>query len=174
MGEGAGVRRTAVGVATAVVLVTAALAVGVPAASAEALSPWWGVSTGSEPTNLVSGEPGEIVVTAENRGDASTSGEVTIVDRLPAGLTASGIEAVARDGSSGPVSCTLASLTCTYSEALLPYEEIEVKISVSVQGAVSGEENIASVFGGGGLASRTISASHAIEVEGSERFGIED
>jgi uncharacterized repeat protein (TIGR01451 family) len=167
-------------VATAVVLVAAAvlaLAVGAPAtASGEALSPWWGLTSGTEPTNLVTGETGQIVVTAQNRGDADTSGEVTISDVLPAGLEAVGIEGLAGTSSSGgggPVSCTLHTLTCTFSGALHPYEQIEVDIAVSVKaGASSGEQNTATVSGGG--AASTASGSHAIEVDGSEKFGVED
>src|SRR5664280_214271 len=159
----------------AAAVVLAAL-VGVPAASAEALSPWWGVTSGSQPTNLVTGEMGRIVVTAENRGDASTSGEVTLTDQLPAGLDASAIKGVAGEGSGGgnrgPVSCVLATLTCTFSGSLHSFEEIEVDISVSVQGAASGEQNIATVSGGG--AATPVSASHQIEVDGGERFGVED
>jgi hypothetical protein len=185
---GAWVRRIVVGVGAAVVL---AAVLGVPAASAEALSPWWGVTSGSQPTNLVSGETGRIVVTAEDRGDASTSGEVVISDRLPAGLEATGIEALAGErpgiyGNRGPVSCVLATLTCTFGdvetegsngeevpETLSPYEEIEVDISVTVgAGAVSGEQNTAGVSGGG--AASAVSASDEIEVDGSERFGVED
>lgn len=159
----------------AAAVVLAAL-VGAPAASAGALSPWWGVSSGSQPTNLVTGEMGRIVVTAENRGDASTSGEVTITDQLPAGLDASAIKGVAGEGSGsgnrGPVSCVLATLTCTFSGSLHSFEEIEVDISVSVQGATSGEQNIATVSGGGAVT--PVSASHQIEVDGGERFGVED
>jgi hypothetical protein len=183
------------GVKLVVVVVLAALlaaVLGLPAASAEALSPWWGVTSGSEPTNLESGEPGEpgepgeIVVTAENRGDAGTSGEVTISDELPAGLHATAIKGVARGPGSGPVECSLKSLTCTYGtaettnskgeevpESLPPYQEIEVEIFVSVgAAAASGERNTATVSGGG--AASSVSASHAIEVDGSEKFGVED
>jgi len=148
---------------------------GVPVASGEALSPWWALASGSQPTNLTNGEPGRIVVTAENRGDASTSGEVTLVDRLPANLEATGIEGVAgkTGGASGPVSCVLETLTCTFSGSLQPYEEIEVDISVAVQaGASSGEQNTTTVSGG--AAATPTSASHTIEVNGAEKFGVED
>jgi uncharacterized repeat protein (TIGR01451 family) len=171
---GARVKRSIVGLG-AVVL---ALALGAPMASGEALSPWWGVTSGSEPTNLVSGQPGQIVVTAENRGDAASSGQVTISDVLPAGLTATAIEGVAGEAvglsrNRGPVSCTLQTLTCTFSGTLNPYEQIEVDISVSVKaGAATGEQNTASVSGGG--AATAVSASHAIEVDSSEKFGVED
>ena len=167
---GAWVKRIIAGTGAAVVL---AVVLGAPAASAEALSPWWGVTSGSQPTNLVTGETGRIVVTTENRGDASTSGVVTISDVLPAGLEATGIEGVAGELSHrGPVSCALQTLTCTFSGSLHPYEEIEIGISVSVQGAFSGEQNTASVSGG--AAASSASASHQIEVDGSEHFGVED
>jgi hypothetical protein len=177
--------------AAAVVLAAASMGAGAPVApaSAEALSPWWGVSTGSQPTNLVSGKTGRIVVTAENRGDAPTAGEVTIVDALPAGLEAVAIKGIAGDlGERGPVSCTLETLTCTFGdverenskgeqvlESLRPYEEIEVDISVSVRaGARTGEENTVSVSGGGASGTGTVSASRPIEVDGGEHFGVED
>ncbi len=168
--------------------------IGAPAASGEALSPWWGVTSGSQPTNLVSGKTGRIVVTAENRGDASTSGEVRIVDTLPPGLEATAIEGVAETnggGDRGAVSCTLATLTCTFGvgestnwegektpDSLRPYEEIEVDISVSVGAGVGGTEslrNVATVSGGGAAGGGgSVSASHALEVNGRERFGVED
>jgi hypothetical protein len=170
--------------------------VDAPAVSAEALSPWWAVTSGSQPTNLTTGEPGRIVVTAENRGDASTSGKVTISDDLPAGLEATGIVGVAGEAANsangnnrGPMICTLKTLTCTFGtvettnakgetvpENLQPYEEIEVDISVSVGAdASSGEQNTATVSGGGAVGGGgSVSASHEIEVNGSEKFGVED
>jgi hypothetical protein len=162
------------GMATVVVC---ALVLGAPVASAEPLAPWWGVTSGSQPTNLLRGQPGRIVVTAENRGDADTSGEVTISDRLPAGLAATAIEAVAGEGEGsgnrGPVSCELTTLTCTFSGSLHPYEEIEVDIAVSVGAdTAGGAPNTATVSGG--AAAGTVSASHAIEVGGTEKFGLED
>jgi hypothetical protein len=126
---------------------------------------------------------GQIIVTAENRGDASTTGKVTIADKLPANLQAASIEGFAVENrgpaspSHGPVSCTLATLTCTFSasapESLLPSEEIEVRIEVLLKpGASSGEQNTATVSGGGAASAST--ANHPIEVNGSEHFGAED
>jgi hypothetical protein len=176
---GTGVKRVVVGMVAAVVL---AAVVGVPAASGEALSPWWAVASGSQPTNLIAGEPGgRIVVTAENRGDASTSGAVTLVDDLPVGLVATGIAGVAGEssghsGNRGSVRCELQTLMCTFSGSLRPYEQIEVDISVSVKaGRAGGTESLqnTATVSGGGVASAA-SASHAIEVDGSEKFGVED
>ncbi len=131
-----------------------------------------------------------IYVMAENRGDATTTGFTTVTDTLPKGLEALEIEGVAAGEGPierGPVSCSLKTLSCTYGggsfinggtgkltpDGLLPYQPLEVRIAVRVlPGAQSGEQNSASVSGGG--AARPASASHAIEVNGAERFGFEE
>lgn len=130
---------------------------------------------------------GQIIVDAQNRGDGPTSGTVTVTDTLPAGLKAVQIEASAGGipphGNSRPVSCSLKTLTCSYEPYVLekvshlpvlaPYEQIEVRITVELQpGAASGEQNTATVSGGG--APRAVNAAHAIEVNGTEKFGVED
>jgi uncharacterized repeat protein (TIGR01451 family) len=148
---------------------------GVPTAAAEGLSPWWALTVGSRPTMLPPGGEGEIVVSAQNRGDADTNGTVTITDALPTGLQAVKITGTA--GQTGtenvPVVCSLGSLTCTFSGSLHAYEEIEVRIAVEVQtGASTGEIDMAAVSGGG--ATGEAGASHAIEVGVGQRFGIED
>jgi len=75
------------------VAVVLAVFVGVPGASAEALAPWWHLSSSARPTYLLPAGSGDLVATAINVGDESTSIEnakgeptpVRIVDRLPAG-----------------------------------------------------------------------------------------
>ncbi len=149
--------------------------VGVGVVWAGGLVPWWGVSVGSRPSDLVRGEIGQIIVTAENRGDASTGGEVRLVGVLPAGLTAVGIKGRAGEvtGVRGPVVCVLKTLSCSFAGVLHPYEEIEMVISVVVEaGASSGEVASASVSGGGAVG--VVSGSHAILVGGEERFGFEE
>jgi hypothetical protein len=138
---------------------------------------------------LSEGRPdGEVIATAQNRGDASTSGKVTLIDRLPPGLEPVAIEAIAGSpggGDRGSVECSLATLTCVFEgetknrkgenvpKTLPPFEVIEARISVVVKpGAKSGEENSVSVAGGD--APRAVSASHPIEVGGNGRFGFED
>jgi hypothetical protein len=98
----------------------------------------------------------QIVVTATNLGDASTSGPVTVTDKLPPGLEAAGIVgssgAGAHTGSLGPVTCSSTALTCTFEGSLPPYEHLEVVIGVVVRkGAASGELNEVSVSGGEGF-----------------------
>jgi uncharacterized repeat protein (TIGR01451 family) len=176
--------------------------VGVPVASAEVLAPWWGITSGARPTQLQPGpcggkeQPacGQIIVTAQNLGNAPTSGKVTISDQLPAGLKVEGIKAVAgapgglEPGGVEPVSCSAKTLTCTFEqfvrenakkekevvpEALPPFEQIEMLIAVRVEEEAStGELNTATVSGGGAVSPKT--ASSPIQVGGADRFGIED
>jgi hypothetical protein len=163
------------------------MALGATSAFAEATSPWWGITSGSRPTSLSAGGEGQIVVTAENLGDAGTSGKVTIADQLPAGLEATGITAIAGGNGAverGQVNCTLKKLTCVYEgtyanfegeilpKVLPPFEEIEVRITVKVRPeAVSGEVNTATVSGGGAT-SETV--SRPTVVGAPEKFGVED
>jgi uncharacterized repeat protein (TIGR01451 family) len=83
-------------------------------------------------------------VTVSNSGTAGpTSGSVTVIDTLPAGLTATAI------GGTG-WTCTLASLTCTRSDALMAgatYPAITLTINVA-SNAESLLTNQVSVSGG--------------------------
>jgi hypothetical protein len=97
---------------------------------------------------------GEIIVTVSNLGDASADGEtgpVQVADKLPAGLRATGMEILAGSlggDERGPVECSLEKLTCTFKGVLPAYDQIEIKIPVVVEDAVSGEQNEVSVTGG--------------------------
>jgi hypothetical protein len=121
----------------------------------------------------------------------------TITDTLPEGLravAAEGIEGEEREikYEHGVVSCAIRALgkevTCTYGETptpecgqpghlpctptVPPFEQIELRISAVVgENAKSGEVNTATVSGGGAAGVRT--ATHGVEVNGSERFGTE-
>src|SRR5258705_218009 len=66
-------------------------------------------------------------LTVANIGAADTRGPVTVIDTLPAGLTATGI------GGAG-WSCTLATLTCARSDVLAPgssYAAITLTVNVA-------------------------------------------
>jgi M6 family metalloprotease-like protein len=80
----------------------------------------------------------------QNRGQAATSGAVSVTDTLPAGITATAIN--------GPGwACALATLTCTRSDALAAggnYPPIAVTIGVAAN-AASQVTNQVSVSGGG-------------------------
>ncbi len=164
-------------------------AAGVGSATAETLRPWWGLTSGSRPTSLPSSGTAQMVLTAQNLGDANINGQavpVRIVDTLPAGLEALGInKAIAGqspgEGNRGPVTCERKSaqaFECTFStfeghpETLRPFEEIEVQILIRVRaGAKSGEMNTTSASGGGAT---TVTATHPISVGTSERFGFDE
>src|ERR1043166_1686370 len=83
-------------------------------------------------------------ITATNSGSAATSGTVTVVDTLPAGLTATAI-------SGTGWSCVLGTLTCTRSDALAAgssYPVITLTVNVA-NNAASSVTNSVSVSGGG-------------------------
>src|SRR5439155_29531 len=83
-------------------------------------------------------------LTVSNVGAGPTSGTVTVTDTLPAGLTATGLA-----GSGW--TCTLATLTCTRSDALAAgasYPPITLTVNVAVTAPPS-ITNVAVVAGGG-------------------------
>jgi hypothetical protein len=128
---------------------------------------------------------GTVLVTAVNLGDADVNPEtqpVTLADKLPAGLKAVKIEGDAGEffggstkASTNPLECSLESLSCTYTGAttmkiLPPYAPIEMRISVNLTNAKSGELNEASVTGGGAADATT---RQPIVVSGSPTpFGV--
>ncbi len=141
--------------------------------------PWWHFTSGSAPTNLPPEGKGQIVLTAQNLGDADANGGITpvrITDTLPQGLKATAIAGEAKEGSGsnsiGSVDCSLVTLSCEFAGILPPYMSIQVVISVEVRpGAESGEVNHAGVSGGGALG---VSVVRPIAVsEAPTPFGVE-
>jgi len=94
------------------------------------------------------GVPGQTVtytVTVSNAGDASSSGTVTVVETPPAGMTVTAL-------SGSGWACTVATRTCTRSNALAPgasYPVITVTTSVSASAPPGEVTNTAVVSGGG-------------------------
>jgi hypothetical protein len=145
----------------------------------------WQLTSGSWPANLPVGGEGTIVVAAENLGDGEvdgTSTSVTIVDKLPAGVTPTGISGTAgfslfqTNGSislAGPVECIQPAGPCEFKGKLPPYELLQVHITVkSVQASANGADNVVGVSGGGTPAA---SLSEPLRVSGeAPRFGVED
>jgi hypothetical protein len=125
---------------------------------------------------------GVIVVTAENRGSAPTSGEVQITDHVQSGLKpveASGVAGfkIGKFGLAGSVECTVASakgeVTCTFEGTLMPYAVIEVVISVAVlEGASAEVGNEASVSGGG--AAEQVTNGRSLAVGGDLGYGVQE
>ena len=178
-------RRVILAACTTVVL---SLCVGV--SSALAVSPWWRLSVSSRPSVLPAGDggpgKGQVIVTASDVGDAAVNGgksPVVITDRLPEGLKASSVEAIAETvGSGGPftaVPCEKEGsapnevVVCTFEGGLPAFGLIEVHIRVEVlEGALPGVVDQASVSGGG---AQSVSVSQPLQVSGEPAsFGVED
>lgn len=150
-------------------------------ASAESLSPWWGVGSGTRPTALKRNRNAQVVVNAENLGDADADGAtapITIEDDLPSGLSATGARGLAgiEKGAENGLTCdvpTQARVVCTFVGVLRAYEPIEIRIAVYVQDeASSGEQNTVTVSGGGAVASKTV--SRQIQVGAEAAFGAQE
>jgi hypothetical protein len=99
---------------------------------------------------------GQIVVTADNLGDASAHGEttpVTLADKLPVGLKAVAVAGTrpSPSASGEPAECSLASVSCSFAGVMPPYSRFEERVSVVVEGAQTGVLNEGSVTGGGAL-----------------------
>ncbi len=111
--------------------------------------------TKSHVGNFTQGQVGATYsITATNSGFAATSGTVTVVDTLPAGLTATAI-------SGTGWACVLGTLTCTRSDALAAgssYPVITLTVNVANNAAAS-VTNSASVSGGGQTNTANDSAS---------------
>jgi hypothetical protein len=124
---------------------------------------------------------GEIVLSAENLGDANANSKISpvmIADRLPAGLEAKGIEGIGNTyhgayAQAPVVECAIVSLSCTLAGSVAPYATLEVRISVVARpGALSGEVGEASVSGGGAATGTVV--KRPVGVGGQAPFGIED
>jgi hypothetical protein len=171
-------------VLAAVAGLLATLAIG--AVPAFASSSWWQLSSGARPSYLPSqpGETGEIVVLAENLGDApvdggsATGGPVVLADVLPSGLEGIEIGGSSPDpedsfGKARGVPCSLTTVSCTFTGVLPSYGLLEVRIKVRVrEGAQSGEQNRVSVSGGGAPAASL--ARPVVLSSEPTPFGVED
>ncbi|HVH34525.1 MAG TPA: Ig-like domain repeat protein, partial [Tahibacter sp.] len=95
--------------------------------------------------NFTQGQTGATyTLTTSNVGGSPTSGAVTVMDTLPAGLTATAISGVGW-------TCTLGTLTCTRSDALAAggsYPAITLTVNVAGNAPAS-VTNTAAVSGGG-------------------------
>ena len=101
--------------------------------------------TKSHSGNFAQGQTGAAYnITVRNRGNAVTTGTVTVIDTLPAGLTATAIAGVGW-------ACMLSTLTCTRVDALVTaatYPAILVTVNVASNAPMT-VTNTATVSGGG-------------------------
>jgi hypothetical protein len=161
-----------------------------PASSAFANEPWWHVNTVSAPASQPGGE-GRVLLEVSNLGDAAVDGfvnPVTIVDRLPAGVTVvtndkgepdvygegGGSFSVGISGVKEAIHCSVAGqvVTCGYAGPLLAYERFMISVTVQVQpGAGDGVSEV-SVSGGG---APSVIVRHALALgEAPSPFGAEN
>jgi hypothetical protein len=152
------------------------------AGSAPALAeaPWWHATTEVLPTDLPPGGEGRIIVAVSNLGDAAVNGAkspVTITDKLPEGLRATGMSGQLKNGSE--LKCSAAEpptppLSCTFAGTLFPYERLAVTIRVKVEeppGTVVSLPNEVTVEGGGAA---RVSSTQQLTVRGEPaRFGVQ-
>lgn len=127
-----------------------------PLASAAAPVAHWTVMSSAGPTYFKAGDVGDYYeIVAVNDGGAATSGsEVSVIDSLPAGVTATDIkgESFTAEGFNSflQMNCSVSSVTCGVESSLQPGEVVRVKIDVSVSPAASGMlTNQVALTGGG-------------------------
>ncbi len=153
------VRRLPVTARPLIILVLVALLAALATAAlrpaqAHAAAPWWHIAVEPSPSNLPPEGTGQVIVVFSNLGDAPIDGSITPVvmkDVLPAGLAATGITGITKNGT--PTECSLGTLSCSFKGVLYPYEAITIAIEVAVQephGTATELLDQASVEGGGG------------------------
>ncbi|HWX44575.1 MAG TPA: hypothetical protein VNY52_04545, partial [Solirubrobacteraceae bacterium] len=154
------VRRILRGALASMVATTLLLALSA-VGQASAAEPWWHITTVSAPPSEPGGE-GRLLVEASNLGDAMVDGvahPVTVVDRLPAGVSVTHVyaeaggganaRALSRHGAAATCASTAKKVTCTYRMPLWTYERLIVAIDVQVTPEAGDGENEVSVSGGG-------------------------
>jgi hypothetical protein len=157
---------------------------------AMAAMPWWHVNTISAPASQPGAE-GRLVLEVSNLGDAPVDGftnPVTIVDKLPAGVTAThvygeggGSAGIGQNGIRQIIKCTSLpqTVTCTYGGPLLTYERFMIAITVKVERGTGNGVSEVSVSGGGAPSGDTapppVVSRHALSLSDSvPAFGSEN
>jgi len=180
-------------VAVAIILL-AALATATRAA-AEALPsethPHWSLESRVAPEYLTPGGEGMIIATATNLGDAEANGEglntIRITDTLPAHVVATHVGATSnsigdeqnqtlheereKDFVCPEHPAPKAPIECTYTGKLYPYEILQLKILVKVEGTATSADNRVSVTGGGAPSPQPL--ERLVKVGGTPSFGVE-
>ena len=149
-------------------------------ASGKHVAPIEGLFGGATARVVKLGGSGRLVITITNLGDApvdGTSSPVTIIDELPEGVEATGVQGFAGvKNASGPLNCALdtsSKVSCTFEGTLPPYESLEVEVFASLTGEppVAGTPGKVTISGGN---APTAAAEQAIVVSPEPTpFGIE-
>jgi len=130
---------------TALLALTACLAIAVPAASATVTpAPAWRITATSAPTNVAPGQTATYAaprydVVAENAGGETLSGPVTITDTLPAGFTPVRADGMEPSGKFF-YTCSISgqTVTCIDETTLAPAQSMQVYIGFEVAEDASG------------------------------------
>jgi hypothetical protein len=182
--------RTARAIVTVSVLL-AALALPAAALAEEVTAPavpHWSLESRPAPTNLqregegtLNGE-GVIAVAASNLGDATATGQVEIVDRLPPGIVATSV-AKHTDKNPGALgsegfSCAKESgpeVVCSRTGTVVPYERLELIINVHVKADTPTKVSNEVTVSGGGAVPASSSLTRELSVNGAPTtFGVEE
>jgi hypothetical protein len=148
------------------------------AASAASAAPVWTITSTGLPTDFMpGGSENGYRLTVMNSGAATadpSSDPITIADALPAGLTATAITAIDENDNTLSTSCTLATLTCSFSSAVDPGGVISVFISVSVPpGMPQGTLINSATVSGAGISSASTTDTTPISVSQAP-FGLDE
>ena len=182
------------GVLTAVVSVSGLLFVAPAFAKS---GPIWSIQSVAAPTSMHTSESSgaktndEYSLHVEDIGDTASSGEITVTDKLPEGVTTTAKTPIAEVGKNehGFVCSSGAGqseVTCTGSPAIPagvtqsydtvpnpPFSVLKIAIPVKVAEGASGNGiNIATVSGGGAMRSAAVSTENPLNPPTPSAFGV--
>ena len=131
------------------------------------------ITSEAAPSYLRPGGTGTVIAGAVNQGDGEVNtgkGEVTITDRLPAGLAAVEVKGSVTQGGTGvrPVpTCSGPGevVSCSYTGTLAPYERFQIEIKVNVESPASTSLPNDVTVEGGGAPSATASQALTVSSE---------
>lgn len=137
--------------------------------------------TGTATSKTISvGGSGRLVLTLTNLGDRPVYGAsepVTIIDELPEGVEAVGVEGFAGERNiDGPLDCEIETpnkVACSFEKDLPPFEAIEVEISVALVGSPPAASAPGSVTVSGGKTPPESSAQEIRVSSDPTPFGFE-
>ncbi|MCL2769216.1 MAG: hypothetical protein FWD42_03805 [Solirubrobacterales bacterium] len=160
-------------------IITTAKGAGDQSVPAIEVKPFFGIGEVSNRIVSTGRADGELIVTAQNRGDGDAHGSsapIVIEDTVPKSLEAvaarvSGVTGERfREFHRCSVAAGGASVRCEFTETIGPYQQLELQIQV-VAHTIAGGENQASISGGGAATGATTSQS--VDMGEGERFDVE-
>jgi hypothetical protein len=158
-------------------------------AAAVTAAPGWEVNPMAYPSDLPPGGKGYLMLVIYNVGKANSSGQITVTDKLPAGVTATeaaynsepfvNSELEGGLGSGKQWECSVGSVvSCTNDQSHLPsirageLEFLAIAVNVSA-GATGSGTNEVTVAGGGALSPANVSSTIGFGAAGAPAFGFQ-